>query len=231
MYDTLVKSTIFGFRNADKVVNTDDKGRIFADIGQFTNAAKAAAELDNVVGKGAQAALDAMSKVSQNNKFLGYAKKGASWASKNVNPLLIGAAGYRVLVSDDKETALKREVFGMTSMFGTEAVMKQFFKSNVYQSFLNKIPNQKVHAAAKVAEGILFVLGSIGGSTLGYKLGELFFPDKKEKAEKVKQNKERLNEIAASSIARMNETEKTNTFDEINDSEYFAIQGKEKALA
>ncbi len=230
MYDTLVKSTIFGFRNADKVVNTDDKGRIFADIGQFTNAARAAAQLDNVVGKGAQAALDAMGHVTEKSKVLGYAKKGASWASKNVNPLLIGAAGYRVLVADDKETALKREIFGMTSMFGAEAAMKQFFKANSYQAFVNKIPNSKVNALVKVAEGVLFVMGSIAGSTLGYKLGELFFPGKKEKAEKLNNNTQKLNEIAATSLNRTN-NQNNEDIDNIDDSEYFAVSGQEKTLA
>ena len=28
MYDVIAKSTIFGFRNADKVLNTNDKGRV-----------------------------------------------------------------------------------------------------------------------------------------------------------------------------------------------------------
>ena len=60
MYDVFLKSAIFGVRNADKVATTNDKGRVFADVGQFTNAAKAAAQLDNALGKGAQAAINAM---------------------------------------------------------------------------------------------------------------------------------------------------------------------------
>lgn len=226
MYDALVKSTIFGFRNADKVVNTDDKGRIFADIGQFTNAAKAAAQLDNIVGKGTQAALTAMGELSGKSKILSCARKGANWASRNVNPLLIGAAGYRVLIAKDKETALKREVFGMTAMFGAEAAMKQFFKSNIHNNFVNKLPNQKLKALATLTEGILFVMGSIAGSTLGYKLGELFFPEKTEIKKKEQEKEEILKEILTAS-----KTENNNTTEEFDNSEYFAIQGQEKTLA
>ena len=43
MYDVIVRSTLFGIRNADKVATTNDKGRFFADGGQFTKAAKTAA--------------------------------------------------------------------------------------------------------------------------------------------------------------------------------------------
>lgn len=127
MYDVFLKSAIFGVRNADKVATTNDKGRVFADVGQFTNAAKAAAQLDNALGKGAQAAINAMGSVAQNNKALETFAKGANWAANHVNPLLIGAAGYRVVVADDKEHALKREVLGMSSMFAGEAAIERIF--------------------------------------------------------------------------------------------------------
>ena len=179
MYDVLTRSTIFGLRNADKVINTNDKGRIFADIGQFTNAAKAAAHLDNKVGKGAQAAINAVNTISQNNKALSVMSKGANWASKNVNPLLIGAAGYRVLTAKDKETTLKREIVGMSAMFGVEALIKEFFKSSTYATFKAQLctkPWQK--ALCSIIEGILFVSGSIAASTTGYKIGEKLYQDK-----------------------------------------------------
>ena len=52
VYDIITKSLVFGTRNFDKVTNTaiNDEGRIFATAGQFTNAVKAAAKLDNQVG-------------------------------------------------------------------------------------------------------------------------------------------------------------------------------------
>ena len=146
MIDAIVRSTIFGVRNADKVVNTNDKGRIFADIGQFTNALSSTAELDNKLGKGAQAAITAMASASKESSVLRAAGKGAKWAAKNVNPLLIGAAGYRVLIADDKGTALKKETLGMASMFFVEGLMKDFFKSNIFTNLKSKVTNKYVKA-------------------------------------------------------------------------------------
>src|SRR5574344_1043463 len=181
MYDVLCKSAIFGVRNADKVANTNDKGRIFADVGQFTNAAKAAAQLDNALGKGAQAAIGAMSTVAEGNKALDTLAKGANWASHHVNPLLVGAAGYRVVVAEDKESALKREILGMASMFAFEGSMKEFQKSNCMKNFRAGIQNKYLKTAFSVLEGVLFVCGSITGSTIGYKVGDYLFPEKKSK--------------------------------------------------
>ena len=178
MYDVSLKSAIFGVRNADKVATTNDKGRVFADVGQFTNAAKAAAQLDNALGKGAQAAINAMGSVAQNNKALETFAKGANWAANHVNPLLIGAAGYRVVVADDKEHALKREVLGMSSMFAGEAAMKEFFKSNTMNNFKAGIKNPKLRTCVTALEGVLFVLGSIASSNVGYKIGDKMFANK-----------------------------------------------------
>ncbi len=179
MYDVLVKSTVFGVRNADKVLNTNDKGRIFADVGQFTNAAKAAAQLDNTLGKGAQAAINTLGNLTQESKALNQLAKGAQWASKNVNPLLVGAAGYRVVTAKDKEAALKREIWGMSSMFAVENLIKTFFSSTSYQDLKNKaITNPKIKSLVLALEGILFVAGSITASTTGYKIGKALHPDK-----------------------------------------------------
>lgn len=188
MYDVLVKSTVFGVRNADKVLNTNDKGRILADVGQFTNAAKAAAQLDNTLGKGAQAALNTLGKATKESKALNQLAKGAQWASKNVNPLLVGAAGYRVVTSEDKANALRRELWGMSSMFAVENLIKTFFSSASYQNFKNRaITNQKLKSLVLALEGILFVGGSIAASTTGYKIGKALHPDK------VKNNTKKLN--------------------------------------
>lgn len=175
---SLVKSTLFGVRNADKVINTNDKGRVFADIGQFANAAKAASDLDNKLGKGAKSAINAMNSISKKNKILSTAVKGTKWAAKNVNPLLIGAAGYRVVTAKDKETALKKEIFGMTAMFSAESMMKAAFNSSKAVNFKEGINNKYLKAGIMILEGLVFVAGSIAGSTFGYKLGKVFFEKK-----------------------------------------------------
>ncbi len=199
MIDAIVRSTLFGLRNADKVTNTDDKGRILAEIGQFTNALTNTAELDNKLGKGAQAAISAMATASKESSVLRAAGKGATWAAKNVNPLLIGAAGYRVLIADDKGAALKKETLGMASMFFVEGLMKDFFKSNLFTNLKGKVKNKYIKAGISILEGILFVCGSIAGSKAGYKLGENLIQNNK----KVSNNQSALQStpIAAQKIA------------------------------
>ena len=223
MYDVLTRSTLFGLRNADKVINTNDKGRIFADIGQFTNAATAISRLDNAVGKGAQSAINAMNHVAKESKILTAAGKGATWASQNVNPLLIGAAGYRVLISDDKESSLKREILGMSSMFGVEALVKEVFKSHTFQNAkrnICKTPTQK--AICSIIEGLLFVGASIAASTTGYKIGKKLYPDK------IKPNQNY--KFTINEQPQIEQNTNTNDTSEIDESEYFLTKNS-KALA
>lgn len=174
MYDVIAKSLVFGTRNFDKVtdMSKSDHGRIFATAGQFTNAFKAAAKLDNSVGKGASAAISAMGKAAESSKALDAIGKGVNWASKNVNPLLIGAAGYRVLTAKNKTEALNREIYGMTTMFAVEKGMNMLFKTNAWTNLIDKIPGNKGKVIGKICQGLLFVAGSITGSTLGYKIGD-----------------------------------------------------------
>ena len=226
MYDVLTKSLIFGYRNADKVINTNDKGRIFADIGQFTNAAKAVYKLDNAVGRGAQSAVQAMGKVAQRSDVMTKAVKCANWASNNVNPLLIGAAGYRILTSEDKVHSLKKEIFGMSTMFGVEMLVKGFFKSPTFLAFKNnvcKTPTQK--AICSILEGIVFVGCSIAGSTLGYKIGENLYPSNKTKEEN--SNKLSIKEIE---LLVNNKNNLKNKLEDIDESEYFVLKNN-KAIA
>lgn len=233
MYDVLVKSTLFGVRNADKVINTNDKGKVFADVGQLTNAAKTAAQLDNALGKGAQAAISAMGSVSKGNKALALAGKGADWASKHVNPLLVGAAGYRVVVADDKEIALKREILGMSSMFAVEGLMKAGLNSKYFQNVKLNMNNKHAKVILGILEGVGFVLGSIAGSTAGYKIGEHFYPDKKIKNAELKLNIENLKTNAIkTSEEKTDDSNKTlPSLDNIDESEYFAINKNGKTLA
>lgn len=202
MYDAVVRSTLFGLRNADKIANTNDKGRIFADVGQFTKAAQSAAKLDDTVGRGANAAIKAMGKITNKYQPLEKVAKGATWAANHVNPLLIGAAGYRVAIAKDKPRALKRETLGMTTMFMTEAAMKQFFESGYMTGLKAGMKNKHARTAISILEGVLFVMGSIASSTAGYKLGDKLFPKKEISAK----NQEILNKA----LAELKSTESDN---------------------
>ena len=216
MYDALVRSTLFGVRNADKVVNTNDKGRIFADVGQFANAAKAASKLDNKLGKGAQAAINAMGCAAKESKVLSAVSKGVNIAAKNVNPLLVGAAGYRVFIAEDKATAVKRETLGMGCMFATESLMRECFNSTKASNFKNNIKNKYVRTVVSILEGVAFVGGSIAGSTLGYKVGDACF---------------KKNKVAASNLKEIyvphKETQKTKESDKYEQEFYISGENKE----
>ena len=174
VYDVITKSLIFGTRNFDKVTNAaiHDEGRIFATTGQFANAVKAVATLDNKVCKASSAAINAVAKVTEGSRALNTVAKGVNWAANNVNPLLIGAAGYRVLVSDNKIKTLNREVFGMSAMFGVEALMKRGFQTAAWTKLLSKIPGAQNKIVAGIIQGLIFVAGSIAASTVGAKVGD-----------------------------------------------------------
>ncbi len=220
MYDALVRSTLFGVRNADKVINTNDKGRVFADIGQFANAAKAASRLDNAVGRGAQAAIKAMGNVSKESKVLSTAVKGTKWAAKNVNPLLIGAAGYRVVTAKDKETALKKEIFGMTAMFSAESLMKRAFNSSKALNYKSNINNKYLKTGLLILEGLVFVAGSISASAFGYKVGKCFF-----EKEPGRETVTTLKELYIPQAEKAEKSEKIDNYEK----EFF-LPGKEKEL-
>lgn len=180
MIDAMVRSAIFGVRNVDKVHN-GDTGRSAAATFQLFNAGKnaleSAAKLDNTLGKGAQSAVAAMETVSKSGKAVEIAAKIVKFGSDNVNFLLCGAAGYRILKADNKEKAVKKELWGMSTMFGVEHLMREGFKSKAMTNFKNNVNNKYLKAGISILEGVLFVLGSIAASTTGYKIGEALYDE------------------------------------------------------
>ena len=76
--------------------------------------------------------------------------------------------------ADDKEAQLKKEVFGMSAMFGIEALMKNFLNSDYLKEVHSNMKNKYAKTALAVLEGLGFVAGSIAGSTAGYKVGEIY---------------------------------------------------------
>lgn len=174
VYDVIARSLVFGIRNLDKVTDATrhDEGRILATTGQFAKALKSVGQLNNSLGAASEAAIKNVTRLSENNKVLEKTLKGVNWASNNVNPLLIGAAGYRVAVAKNKLEAINNEVFGMSTMFAFEALMKRGFNSKKWLALTDTIKNPKLKIVAKIVQGLLFVAGSITGSTIGYQLGK-----------------------------------------------------------
>lgn len=200
MYDIIAKSLVFGLRNVDKITDATrhDEGRIFATTGQFAKAFKSAGQLDNYIGTASEAAIRNVEKISQKSKVLEKTLKGVNWASNNVNPLLVGAAAYRVAVADKKLEALNDELCGMSIMFGFEALMKRGFESAKWKGIIESIKNPKLKTLAKIIQGLLFVTGSVASSTVGYKIG------------KIANNEVKKNSVKEISLNANNEVQKEN---------------------
>ena len=200
----IIQTGIFCARNTGKVVSGKDTGRIGATGAQlvsFTdklshnasifgegvlNATNAADDficgtLKSMGKEGAAEALETAAKAS-NGSVVG------TIAAKAVNPLLIAAAGVRVLKDDDQYSALIEETGAMGLMFGAEKLMKTakdvFFDiaengaKNLVIKGLNAAGtwfsglSKGGQTAAKVGIGLLFVAGSITAYNVGKAIGK-----------------------------------------------------------
>ena len=211
--DGIVQTGIFFLRNGGKVASGKDTGRVGAAAAQlgsltdkvanttsiFSDAAKSAT---GFIDKGILAAAD---KVGKTKAVEAFAQKSAETAgtnsifgavaSKAINPLLIGAAGIRVLKDDDQYAALIEESSAMGLMFGAEKLMKTTKNSFLtlttssdgalketieHSDGIKKILAQTAQkfkamskngqTATKIGLGILFVGAYSIGKTLGKKL-------------------------------------------------------------
>ena len=196
MLDALVRSAIFGIRNVDKVQN-GDTGRSAAMSFQLYNAGKEAVDmaskLDNAVGKGAQTAVKAMETVSNSSKALKCASKVVDFGSKNVNFLLCGAAGYRIYKAENKEKAVKKEIWGMSTMFTAEHLMREFLNCKKMMNFKAGIGNKYLRWGLSILEGVAFIVGSVTASNAGYKIGEKLYDYEQKTYKKLKLDKLKAN--------------------------------------
>ena len=113
----------------------------------------------------------------------------------------------------------------MSTMFGVEMLVKEFFKSPTFLAFKNNIchtPTQK--ALCSILEGIVFVGCSIAGSTLGYKIGEKVAS----KNDKDTNNANNLTLKEISLLSQNKLTTKNNL--NVDESEYFLLKNN-KVLA
>lgn len=212
----IIQTGIFCARNTGKVVSGKDTGRIGATGAQLisftdkishnasifgenvlkaTNAADdfICGTLKNIGKEGVAETLETSAKAC-NGSVIG------TIATKAVNPLLIAAAGIRVLNDDDQYSALIEESSAMGLMFGAEKLMKttkeMFFDitengakgiiegkgllqnaKNLVTKGLNTAATWFVglskggRTAAKVGIGLLFVAGSIAAYNIGKAIG------------------------------------------------------------
>lgn len=177
-----VRSTIFGERNIKKAETHHNPVPDAIAVGQGNRVINAVAELDGKFGKGAKTAVEAMQEISKSDKLIECAGKAVNFVSKNINPLIIVSAGYDVLQSDDKQSALITNTAALSSMFGVEHLMKKHLddipKMDCMKGIVKQIAkfekeNKCEGKVSSIIHGVAFVVGSCASYSIGNKFGQL----------------------------------------------------------
>ena len=157
-YSTIATG-IFAVRNSGKTTN-GDIGRLPVTVGQTTSIVKAASEYGNPFSQALKRGLESLG----SDKVASKLGKAATWASKNVNPLLVVSSGIKVVTAKEEErkNTLIKEAGLLGGMFLGEGWMKR----NLVK-YLEKLPVNKKWLP--LIKGVTFVAGSITCSTLGHK--------------------------------------------------------------
>ena len=195
----VVSSILFGIRRVDKTGKQKDPVSALIAGGQFRTAGESIIALDNEVGKTAKTAVEAFNIAAKNEKLLSYAGKVINFASENVNPLICVSSGLKVILADDKDTAIITNAAALGSMFAVESLMKKEVNKVTEQQALDKLLIGAKDAAlesktlgktaknlltfaekhggtgkwATVAHGVAFVAGSCLAYSAGEKFGTL----------------------------------------------------------
>ena len=154
--------------NANKLMKTNSTG-IINFCGNLANEGSIFDKIFTKVGVGAQKVpqklINLCNTVAENSKVFGKLEKAVDFASKNVNNLICVSSGVKVLTAKDKQSECIAQAGNLIGMFAVEGWMKK----NLFK-YVEKLPiNSKMKP---VIEGILFVIGSITGSTICYNIGK-----------------------------------------------------------
>ena len=183
-----VAALIFCARNGKKVEN-GEIGRFPVAIGQANKFVNSVVNLDNAIGKGTKAAVDAFKLAAKGDKLLDYAGKGVKFASEHINPLICVSSGINILTSDDKTATFLQQAPALTTMFSVEKLMKKYMDSDKNEAKLKKWADELLKFAEEkglgkfstttlgklpaILKGTLFVIGSVSAYSAGQKFGNL----------------------------------------------------------
>ena len=187
-----VSTLIFGVRNFGRARDGED-GRAAVAGAQGASLFREIAKYDNMVARGAKSALNLFNEVAKDDKVFKGVSKVVKFASDNVNPLIVVSSGINVLKSDDKQSAVISETGNLAGMFAMEGWM-----SKNLDKHLQKLPISKKWMP--IVRGITFVIGSIGASTVGHKIGSICASKLKEENLKAQSNLS-ANQFVPQSIA------------------------------
>ena len=185
----IVQNALFGSRNCLLGANVlapdqNNQVRLLVSAGQTANLIQGARHCGNsVFEKISDKLVNVGEKVAQNDKFLGKLAKVVDFARKNINNLIVVSSGIKVLTSDDKKSEFIAQTGNIAGMFAVEGWMKKNLAK-----YINKLPiNNKLKP---ILEGIVFVIGSISGSTICYNIGRKIAAKMKEGSGEKPQAKE-----------------------------------------
>ena len=170
----IVQSALFGTRNSllGTGIMAPEQNNQVRTLVAFGQAKNALTKLNSVLSKSStpiknapQKVIDLCNRVSENSKVFGKLEKVVDFASKNVNNLICVSSGIKVLTAKDKESEFWAQTGNIAGMFAVEGWMKKNLAK-----YVDKLPiNSKMKP---VIEGILFVMGSITGSTICYNIAK-----------------------------------------------------------
>ncbi|MBR1460257.1 hypothetical protein IJ596_01295 [bacterium] len=170
----IVQSALFGTRNSllGTGIMAPEQNNQVRTLVAFGQAKNALTKLNSVLSNSStpiknapQKVIDLCNRVSENSKVFGKLEKVVDFASKNVNNLICVSSGIKVLTAKDKESEFWAQTGNIAGMFAVEGWMKKNLAK-----YVDKLPiNSKMKP---VIEGILFVMGSITGSTICYNIAK-----------------------------------------------------------
>ena len=162
---SIFQNGLFGSRNfiLGSDASQNNQVRLLVSAGQGANLLREGKNCANSIFRNAsEKIIDGCNSLAKNDPLLKKVGKVVDFASKNVNNLIVVAGGVKVLTAEDKQTELISQAGNVAGMFIVEGWMK-----NNLAKYINKLP---IPAKLKpIVEGVVFVIGSITGSTLAYK--------------------------------------------------------------
>ena len=168
---SIIQNGLFGGRNyllgtSVLAPEQNNQVRLLVSAGQATNLIKAGTHCGNsIFEKASDKIISACDKLAQNDKLINKLGKIFNFASKNVNKLIVVSSGVKILSAEDKTTETLAQAGNIGGMFAVEGWMKKNLAT-----YINKLP---INAKLKpILEGVVFVIGSITGSTICYNLGK-----------------------------------------------------------
>lgn len=185
-----ISSAIFCVRGVNKAETQDKPFRAYIAAGQAAKVFDQVSKLDNVVGRGARASVDAFKVAAQGSKALDYAGKALGFLTDNINPLICISAGIDVLNSDNPTAAVVTNGTALASMFTVESLMKKHLDEIPKMSFMKGITEKVMKFATKhgvegklptILHGVAFVVGSCAAYSVGEKFGDLLVGKKSDK--------------------------------------------------